>query len=91
MTVVTPPPTLPDASPAVLWREYRATGDGRLRDRLVFMLAPLVRYAGAADDTRAEAGLRAVLAAVETYAPERDGALEPYAWSRVRAALASSR
>ena len=91
MTVLTPHPTLPPASPAGLWREYRATGDARLRDRLVFTLAPLVRFAHAAgDDAGAEAGLLALLEAVDAYEPERDGALEPFAWARVRAALASS-
>jgi hypothetical protein len=89
MTVLSPPPTLPAASPAVLWREYRRTGDRRLRDRLVFTLAPLVRHAGAGDPLQAEAGLTALVAAVDEYAPERHGALERYAWSRVCAVLAS--
>jgi RNA polymerase sigma factor for flagellar operon FliA len=91
MTVLTPKPTLPAASPAVLWREYRASGDPRLRDRLIFTLAPMVRHAGAVDDGQVEAGLLALMATVDGYDAERDGTLELYAWSRVRAALASSR
>ena len=90
MTVLTPHPTFPAASPTVLWREYRTTGDARLRDRLVFTLAPLVRFAGGRDDdATTEAGLVALVDAVDAFDPERDGALEPYAWARVRAALAS--
>jgi RNA polymerase sigma factor FliA len=89
MTVLTPHPTLPAAPPAVLWREYRRTGDVRLRDRLVFTLTPLVRHAGATGPHDAEAGIEALLEAIEAFVPDRDGGLERYAWSRVRAALAS--
>jgi DNA-directed RNA polymerase specialized sigma subunit len=89
MSVLTPhPPTLP-AAPAELWNAYRSTGDVRLRDRLVFTLAPLVRHAGASGPGDAEAGLEALMAAIEAFVPDRDGGLERYAWSRVRAALAS--
>lgn len=87
MTVLTPPPTLPAASPAVLWHDYRRTGDTRLRDRLVFTLAPLVRHAGAQTDAEAGAGLQALLDAIDAFSPERDGTLERYAWRRVRDAL----
>jgi RNA polymerase sigma factor FliA len=90
MSVLTPhPPTLPAATPAELWSAYRSTGDTRLRDRLVFTLAPLVRHAGASRPGDAEAGLEALMAAIEGFVPDRDGGLERYAWSRVRAALAS--
>ena len=89
MSVLTPHPTLVAATPAVLWREYQRTGDTRLRDRLVFTLAPLVRHAGAVGEHDAEAGLEALLEAIDAFVPDRDGALERYAWSRVRAALAS--
>jgi RNA polymerase sigma factor for flagellar operon FliA len=90
MSVLTPhPPTLRAATPAMLWSEYRRTGDVRVRDRLVFTLAPLVRHAGAHGSQDAEAGLEALLDAIEAFAPDRDGGLERYAWSRVRAALAS--
>ena len=75
------------ATPASLWREYRRSGDARVRDRLVFTLAPLVRHAGADDDEAATAGLQAILGAVEAFAPERDGTIEQFAWSRVRTAL----
>jgi DNA-directed RNA polymerase specialized sigma subunit len=90
MTVLTPhPPTLSQATPSAVWSEYRRTGDVRLRDRLLFTLAPLVRHAGADGPADAEAGLAALMDAIEAFAPDRDGGLERYAWSRVRAALAS--
>ncbi len=89
MTVLTPPPTtLPATTPAALWHEYSRTGDARLRDRLVFTLAPLVRHAGAYTDAEAGAGLQALVEAIEDFAPERDGRLERHAWQRIRAALA---
>jgi DNA-directed RNA polymerase specialized sigma subunit len=92
MTVLTPTPSFSTASPTGLWREYRTTGDARLRDRLVFTLAPLVRHAaGEVDAEGAERGLSALLDAVDAYEPARDGELERYAWCRVRAAFASSR
>ena len=88
-THATPYPTLPAASPAVLWREYRRTGDVRLRDRLVFTLAPLIRHTGApvTGPDAAERGLTALVHAIDVYRPERDGRLERFAWARVDAAL----
>ncbi len=32
------------AEALALWRRYRATGDARLRDRLIMTFAPLVKY-----------------------------------------------
>jgi DNA-directed RNA polymerase specialized sigma subunit len=74
-------------SPAVVWQQYRRTGDQRARDRLVFTLAPLVRHAGATTPEQAEAGLTALLIAVETYSPAQDGPIESFAWAEIRAAL----
>ena len=76
-------------SPAVVWQQYRRTGDRRLRDRLIFTLAPLVRHAGATTPEQAQLGLSALLVAVETYSPAQDGPIEAFAWSEVRAALAA--
>jgi DNA-directed RNA polymerase specialized sigma subunit len=74
-------------SPAVVWQQYRRTGDTRLRDRLIFTLAPLVRHAGATTPEQAQIGLSALLVAVETYSPAADGPIESFAWTEVRAAL----
>jgi DNA-directed RNA polymerase specialized sigma subunit len=91
MSVVTLHPTPLTAAPASLFEAYRRTEDARMRDRLVFTLAPLVRHAGAETGEEAAVGLQALLDAVDAYEPERDGPLESFAWARVRAALASSR
>ena len=74
-------------SPAIVWQQYRRTGDRRLRDRLIFTLAPLVRHAGATSPEDAQLGLSALLYAVESYSPAADGPIESFAWARVRAAL----
>jgi DNA-directed RNA polymerase specialized sigma subunit len=91
MPVLTLHPTQVVAAPADLWHAYERTADARVRDRLVFTLAPLVRQAGAETADEAACGLQALVDAVDAYAPERDGPLESFAWRRVRAALASSR
>lgn len=76
-------------SPAIVWQQYRRTGDRRLRDRLIFTLAPLVRHAGAKTPEDAQLGLSALLIAVESYSPHEDGPIESFAWAEVRAALAA--
>jgi RNA polymerase sigma factor for flagellar operon FliA len=75
-------------SPAIVWQQYRRTGDRRLRDRLIFTLAPLVKHAGAVTPEQAQRGLSALLLAVEAYSPATDGPIESFAWTEVRAALA---
>ena len=91
MSVLTPHPTQLSPAPLALWRAYRSSGDARLRDRLVFTLAPLVRHAGATTADEAEAGLRAVLHAVEEFSHDEHGSIEELAWTRIRAALAELR
>lgn len=87
MSVLTLHPTQATADPLALWQAYRRTADARVRDRLVFSLAPLVRHAGAHDDGDIAVGLEALLDVIDVYAPERHGSLAPFAWARVRAAL----
>jgi RNA polymerase sigma factor for flagellar operon FliA len=87
MVVLGPNITVAAPSAFTVWQEYRRSGDPRLRDRLIFTLAPLVRHAGAATSEDAATGLGAVIRAVDRFAPERHGALEQYAWAQIRAAL----
>ena len=87
MPAPSPFPAVPGASLAAAWHAYRATGDRRLRDRIVFTLAPLVPHAGAAADEAIARGLEALMGAIDDFEPERDGDLERYAWSRVRASV----
>ena len=89
MAATSTPISVAAPSPAVVWQQYRRTGDHRTRDRLVFTLAPLVRHAGAKTAAEAGAGLHALIAAVETYSPDQHGPIESYAWTQVRAALAA--
>lgn len=77
-------------SPTVVWQQYRRTGDRRLRDRLVFTLAPLVRHAGATTPAEAQVGLSVLLVAIEDYSPAQDGPIESFAWTQIRSALASA-
>ena len=88
MRVMTPSIPVAAPSPFAVWQEYRRSRDARLRDRLVFTLAPLVRHAGgtAAD---AQTGLCALMVAVEEYEPSRHGSLEAFAWGVVRASLSA--
>jgi DNA-directed RNA polymerase specialized sigma subunit len=80
--VAVPPPhvTVAAPSPLTVWQQYASTRDPRLRDRLMFTLAPLVRCAG----VDAAAGLAALLRAVETFDPARHGSIERWAWRVVR-------
>ena len=89
MSGLTLHPTQATAEPVALWQAYRRTADARVRDRLVFSLAPLVRHAGAEDDEATAIGLKALLDVVDVYAPEHHGSLVSFAWSRVRAALSA--
>jgi RNA polymerase sigma factor for flagellar operon FliA len=80
-----------------LWREYRATGDRSLRDRLVAAYAPLVRHLAykRIRDLPAEleiedlvsAGHEALIASIDRFDPSRGATLEHFAWTRVHGAI----
>jgi RNA polymerase sigma factor for flagellar operon FliA len=80
-----------------LWRKYRASGDPRLRDRLVLTLAPLVKFivyrkirevpARVEADDYISVGLEAVIQSIDRYDPEKGATLEQYAWTRVHGAV----
>jgi RNA polymerase sigma factor FliA len=90
-------PVKEDQSTLALWREYRASGDRRLRDRLVLTLAPLVKYIvyrkirGLPPQCEADdfisCGLEAVIRSIERFDPDRGATLEQYAWTRVHGAV----
>jgi RNA polymerase sigma factor FliA len=85
--------------PAVLasWEEYRRSGDLRVRDRLIFMLTPMVRYIVhrkiRAVPTHCDVedfmscGLEALIMAIERFDPDKGATLEQYAWTRVQGAV----
>jgi RNA polymerase sigma factor for flagellar operon FliA len=79
------------------WEEYRRSGDLRVRDRLIFMLMPMVRYivhrkiravpAHCDIEDFMSCGIEALIGAIERYDPEKGATLEQYAWTRVQGAV----
>ena len=80
-----------------IWHEYRRSGDPQLRDRLIFMFMPMVRYivyrkvrevpAQCDVDDFLSCGLEALIRSIERYDPGKGASLEQYAWTRVHGAV----
>jgi RNA polymerase sigma factor for flagellar operon FliA len=80
-----------------LWREYKASGDRRTRDRLVLTFAPLVKYivykkvrempARCDVEDFMSCGLEALIQSVDRYDPSKGATLEQYIWTRVHGAV----
>jgi RNA polymerase sigma factor FliA len=80
-----------------LWREYRRTGDLRLRDRLIFTFTPMVRYivyrkvrevpAQCDVEDFLSCGLEALIRSIERYDPDKGATLEQFAWTRIHGAV----
>ncbi len=80
-----------------LWREYKRTGDIKLRNRLVMTYAPLVKYivfkkvrelpARCEVEDFISCGLEALIASIERYDPEKGATLEQFAWTRIHGAV----
>ena len=80
-----------------LWREYQETGDARLRDRLVFMFSPMVKYivykkiraipSHCDAEDFVSVGLEALIRSIERYDPERGATLEQFVWTRIEGAV----
>jgi RNA polymerase sigma factor for flagellar operon FliA len=80
-----------------LWREYKRTGDLRVRNRLVMTYAPLVKYIVFRKvrelPTRCEVedfiscGLEALIASIDRYDPAKGATLEQFAWTRIHGAV----
>jgi RNA polymerase sigma factor for flagellar operon FliA len=80
-----------------LWREYHASGDPRLRDRLVLTYAPLVKFivgrkigelpASCEVDDLVSAGLEALIKSLDRYGPEKGATLEQFVWTRIHGAV----
>ena len=79
------------------WREYRRTGDRRLRDQLIFVFTPMVRYivyrkireipAQCEVEDFLSCGLEALIRSIERYDPEKGATLEQFAWTRIHGAV----
>jgi RNA polymerase sigma factor for flagellar operon FliA len=80
-----------------LWREYRRTKDQGVRDRLIVMYAPLVKYvagrlgsglpAHVDEGDLVSYGLLGLIGAIERYDPDRDIKFETYAMARIKGAI----
>jgi RNA polymerase sigma factor FliA len=80
-----------------LWRSYQETGDPRLRDRLVFSLAPIVKSivyrklreipAYREVDDYLSCGLEALIRSIDRYDPDKGATLEQFAWTRIHGAV----
>src|SRR5881394_2165519 len=80
-----------------LWREYKATGDLQVRNRLVMTYAPLVKYivfkkvrelpARCEVEDFISCGLEALINSIDRYDPEKGATLEQFAWTRIHGAV----
>ncbi len=87
----------PAAEVLAAWHEYRRTGERELRDRLIFMFMPMVRYivyrkvrevpAQCDVEDFMSCGLEALIRSIERYDPDKGASLEQYAWTRIQGAV----
>jgi RNA polymerase sigma factor for flagellar operon FliA len=80
-----------------LWRRYKATGDQRVRDRLVLTFAPMVKYivykkvrqipARCDVEDFISCGLEALIRSIDRYDPDKGATLEQFAWTRIHGAV----
>jgi RNA polymerase sigma factor for flagellar operon FliA len=80
-----------------LWREYKSTGDPKLRNRLVMTYAPLVKYivykkvrelpARCEVEDFISCGLEALIASIDRFDPDKGATLEQFAWTRIHGAV----
>ncbi|HSZ03978.1 MAG TPA: sigma-70 family RNA polymerase sigma factor [Solirubrobacteraceae bacterium] len=87
----------PAAEVLATWHEYRRSGDRELRDRLIFMFMPMVRYivyrkirevpAQCDVEDFLSCGLEALIRSIERYDPDKGATLEQYAWTRIHGAV----
>jgi RNA polymerase sigma factor for flagellar operon FliA len=87
----------PAAEVLTSWEEYRRTGEREVRDRLIFMFMPMVRYivyrkvrevpAQCDVEDFLSCGLEALIRSIERYDPGKGATLEQYAWTRIHGAV----
>jgi RNA polymerase sigma factor FliA len=90
-------PRAPAAEVLAIWQDYRRSGDRELRDRLIFMFIPMVRYivyrkvrevpSQCEVQDFLSCGLEALIHSIERYDPDKGATLEQYAWTRVQGAV----
>ncbi|EOT03698.1 RNA polymerase sigma70 [Streptomyces noursei CCRC 11814] len=87
------PPTSVDE----LWRSYKTSGDGRLREQLILHYSPLVKYVAGRVSVGlppnveqadfVSSGVFGLIDAIEKFEPERSIKFETYAITRIRGAM----
>jgi RNA polymerase sigma factor FliA len=80
-----------------LWRQYKSSGDRRVRDRLIFTFLPMVRYIVARKVREVppqcemqdflSCGIEALIRSIDRYDPDKGATLEQYAWTRIHGAV----
>jgi RNA polymerase sigma factor for flagellar operon FliA len=80
-----------------IWRSFRRSGDRALRDRLILMYAPIVKYvagrlgsglpAHVDEGDLVSYGLLGLISAIERYDPDRDVKFETYAIARIKGSI----
>jgi len=80
-----------------LWQEYQRSGELELRDRLIFMFMPMVRYivyrkvrevpAQCDVEDFLSCGVEALIHSIDRYDPGKGATLEQYAWTRIHGAV----
>ena len=85
------------AGSLALWKEYRASGDIALRNRLVLTYVPLVKHvvykklrelpASCEAEDLISCGVESVITALDLYDPDKGAGLEPYLWTRIHGAV----
>ena len=80
-----------------IWRTFRRTGDPAVRDRLILMYAPIVKYvagrlgsglpAHVDEGDLVSYGLLGLISAIERYDPDRDVKFETYAIARIKGSI----
>ena len=80
-----------------LWREYQATRDENVRNRLVMTYAPLVKFivykkvrelpAECEVEDFISCGLEALITSIDRYDPSKGATLEQFVWTRIHGAV----
>jgi RNA polymerase sigma factor FliA len=90
-------PRTPAPEVLAIWQEYHSSGDRRVRDRLIFMFMPMVRYivyrkvrevpAQCEVEDFLSCGLEALIRSIERFDPDKGATIEQYAWTRIHGAV----
>ncbi len=81
----------------LLWKQYKASGDLSLRNRLVLTYVPLVKHiaykklrelpASCEVDDLLACGIEGLIRAIDRFDPAKGATLEPYLWTRIHGSV----